>query len=139
MKLLRTLVLIYFNMAAHGNSNILEDLGLVINNHVKNILEDIAMTYDLDIGALKNKYLLSEADACCRGVSGGVVAEKKKRGRKKKQKDEFIETEEYEYEGVKYLVDRNNNVYTHNVEEPHLVGERLVDGTVRLFEESRDE
>lgn len=55
------------------------------------------------------------------------------KSRKKKQKEEVIETEEYEYEGVKYLVDNQNNVYTYNIEEPALVGEKLVDGTVKLF------
>ena len=54
--------------------------------------------------------------------------------RKKKQKDEFIKTVEYEFEGQKYLVDDANNVYTYDVEKPKLIGEKLINGTVRFLE-----
>ena len=96
----------------------------LVNSHVRSILESIAKTYNISEKELKEKYLDDKKD-------DGV--EKKRRGRKKKQKDEYIETEECEYEGVKYLVDGNNNVYTFNLEEPALIGERFVDGTIRFF------
>jgi hypothetical protein len=57
--------------------------------------------------------------------------EGKKRGRKKKQKEELIETEEYEYNGTTYLVDKDNNVYTNDVNAPVLVGTKLVDGRIK--------
>lgn len=114
------------------------DINNLVLEHVKSLLESIASTYNLNEKELKEKYMGSAA-----GVSDihesvssnalGEATEKKKRGRKKKQKDEYIETEEYEYEGVKYLVDGNNNVYTYNIEEPMLIGEKLVDGTVKKF------
>jgi len=116
-------------------SRVLSDITEVINAHVKTILLDIASTHNLDADELVKKYTVNH-----KTLSGAeedatqVVKEKRKRGRKKKQKDEFIETEEYEYEGEKFLVDGNNNVYTYNIEEPMLVGERLVDGTIKLFE-----
>lgn len=103
----------------------------LVQKHVTGILENISSKYNLDIEELRSLYLDGDVDFA---TSSTDVAEKKKRGRKKKQKDEFIEVEEYEYEGTKYLVDNQNNVYTHDVEQPILVGERLVDGTVRLFE-----
>lgn len=57
----------------------------------------------------------------------------RKRGRKKKQKEELVEVEEYEYEGTTYLIDASNNVYTFDLDAPHLIGERFVDGTIRFF------
>lgn len=95
----------------------------MLAKHLGGVLEDIAKRHELDIEDLKERYLSPVVSE----------AEKKKRGRKKKQKDEYIETVEIEYEGTKYLVDEQNNVYSHNIEAPALVGERLVDGTVRLF------
>jgi len=103
--------------------------------HISTILDDIADTYKIDVNELKSKYLEDNASTTT-DASAVVVTEKKKRGRKKKQKDEFIETVEVEYEGEKYLVDDNNNVYSHNVEEPRLIGERLVDGTIRRLQET---
>ena len=111
------------------------DINKLVLEHVKSLLESIASTYNLNEKELKEKYMGAAA-----GVADtqdttvlGDATEKKKRGRKKKQKDEYIETEEYDYEGVKYLVDGNNNVYTYNIEEPMLIGEKLVDGTVKKF------
>ena len=59
-----------------------------------------------------------------------------KRGRKKKEKEEFIETEECEYRGQVYLVDKKNIVYTNNMDSPTIVGERLVDGTIKFYSSS---
>ena len=112
-------------------STLIQDIQGVVKENIRLILENIALTYHLNEKELKEKYMgdmITSSDST--DVNNG---EKKKRGRKKKQKDEFIETEEYEYEGVKYLVDANNNVYTYNIEEPALVGEKLVDGTIKMF------
>lgn len=108
-------------------SPLASDLHALVQRYLSHVLQNIAEKYDLDIEELKANYL--EGDFSTTDTN----AEKKKRGRKKKQKDEYIEAEEYEYEGVKYLVDGQNNVYTYDVENPTLVGERLVDGTVRVF------
>jgi hypothetical protein len=106
-----------------------------LQDELKHILLDIAKRYSIDAQELIELYQQkSETKSCC-VQDQCSTSEKKKRGRKKKQKDEFIETEEYEYDGTKYLVDSNNNVYTFNVEEPHLIGERFVDGTIRFFSE----
>lgn len=109
-----------------------QDINDLCSKHVLGILDDISKTYNLDLNELKTKYI-DDQSSTVQTDSTTVVPEKKKRGRKKKQKDEFIETVEVEYEGVKYLVDDNNNVYSHNVEEPALIGERLVDGTIKMF------
>ena len=113
-------------------------ISTLINQHIKTILEDIAEKYKLDdteLSSLKAKYLIEVV----KQEDNTDTVEKKKRGRKKKQKDEFIETEEYEYEGTKYLVDANNNVYTFNISEPHLVGEKFADGSIRLFSSKNNE
>ena len=53
---------------------------------------------------------------------------------RKKKKNDYIEVDEYEFNHVKYLVDSKNNVYTHNLEKPMLIGERLVDGKIKFYE-----
>lgn len=103
--------------------NFQQEVSALLSKHLVTILEDVAKRYELDADELKERYM----------TAGVGDADKKKRGRKKKQKDEYIETVEVEFEGTKYLVDDQNNVYTHNIEAPALVGERLVDGTIRLF------
>jgi hypothetical protein len=60
----------------------------------------------------------------------------KRRGRKKKQKEEFIEAEEYVYNGTTYLVDSKNVVYTNNIDAPTVVGERLIDGSLKFYNKS---
>lgn len=115
----------------------------VISNHVKqhtqDILKCIAQDYDLvfedlitrygnrqlilDVGKSKKKSSLNDTQ----------TTEPKKRGRKKKQKEELIETDEYDYNGVTFLVDAENNVYTYNIEQPVLIGTKLVDGRIKFL------
>lgn len=117
-------------MAAFAIAN---DITQVVNTHLKSVLTDISKRYGIDEKSLIERYIGEDhSNSLLNQASTTDV--KKKRGRKKKQKDEFIETEEYEYEGEKYLVDGSNNVYTYNIEEPVLIGERLVDGTIKLYE-----
>lgn len=109
-----------------------QKLNLLVCDFVKNdLLVKISNDYNLDYNELVDKYIGPGGSAMI-----GSSDAPKKRGRKKKQKDEFIRTEEYEYDGVKYLLDENNNVYTYNIEKPKLVGEKLVDGTVRFIEDA---
>lgn len=115
----------------------------VINNHIRqhteDILRSIAQDYDLVYEELMARYghkqAVLDVGKTKKKMSqvGGVVAEPKKRGRKKKQKDEIIETDEYDYNGTTYLVDSDNNVYTYNVDQPVLVGTKLVDGRVKFL------
>lgn len=108
-----------------ASTKLATDIQDLINKNINSILEDIATKHSLDISELRETYL-NKGDST-------VVQEKKKRGRKKKQKDEFIETTEIEFEGQKYLVDNQNNVYTTDIDAPALIGEKLVDGTIKLF------
>ncbi len=114
-------------------SNILKQIEISL----KEILSDIASTYNLNKDELINKYLPDTVDKGkkikkSKENDTNVVIEKKKRGRKKKEKDEIIKTYEYEYQNNKYLVDENNNVYTFDLEHPVFVGEKLIDGTIRF-------
>ena len=83
-------------------------------------MADISKTYSIPLDVLNAKYL-------------GAAKKGKKRGRKKIVKEEYIETEEYYYNGCTYLVDTNNLVYTSDIEAPVLIGERLVDGTIKMY------
>lgn len=96
-----------------------------MRSEIEQVLVDVSTTYDIPLNDLKSRFdsLKDESQD----------SSPRKRGRRKKQKEEFIEMEEIIYEGTTYLVDANNNVYTFNLEAPHMIGERFVDGTVRFF------
>lgn len=116
----------------------------VLSNHVKNhihqILSSISKDYNINLDELKEKYgsvpitidIGKNKKSKITHGPDGLPIEPKKRGRKKKQREELIETEEYEYNGVKYLVDNENNVYTHNIDQPVYVGTKLIDGRIKF-------
>lgn len=118
------------------------EISRYMNDTIFNILQDISENYGIPLVELQERYDISADTLSSSNNSGsgggngdkGLNTEKKKRGRKKKQKDEFIETYKHEYEGETYLVDGNNNVYTYNLEEPMLIGEMLVDGTIKKYD-----
>lgn len=111
----------------------------LITLYIKNeILKPIAKDYNLDFKELVKKYMSktmasSDPEPDPEAPTSSTDAPKK-RGRKKKQKDEMLETQEYEWDGTKYLLDANNNVFTYDVDNPKLIGEKLVDGTIRLLD-----
>ena len=97
-----------------------KELNSLLQTKLTTILEDISTTYNLDKKELIEKY-----------IKKPVV--KKPAVRKKKEKEELIETEEYEWEGDVFLVDKNNNVYTNEPTSPIHIGERLADGTIKFY------
>jgi hypothetical protein len=109
-----------------------------IKEHTRNILGEVAKDYDLSIDELLEKFGSIQPNIeLGRGKKKGSGslqnAEPKKRGRKKKTKEELIETEEYEFNGTIYLVDTDNNVYTYNVDQPVLIGTKLIDGRIKFL------
>lgn len=110
-----------------------------VENSIKDILTDIAVTYNLSRDELINKYIVTTEKTKktkkikeIKEAEPNVIIEKKKRGRKKKEKDEIIKTYEYHYQNSKYLVDDNNNVYSFDIEHPVFLGEKLIDGTIKF-------
>lgn len=108
-----------------------------IKEHTKTLLLSIAKDYNISFDELNDKYsnILPNIDlgkTRKKGTSSANV-EPKKRGRKKKVKEELIETEEYEYNNIIYLVDKDNNVYTNNIKEPVLIGTKLIDGRIKFI------
>lgn len=121
--------------------DISSQLQAYVMTELDNVIKDISSTYKLDYEELKTKYISNSPvaktteDVCCNNASCQPAAPKK-RGRKKKQKEEFIEAEEYEFDGTVYLVDNKNTVYTNNVDAPTIVGERLIDGSIKFYSKS---
>ena len=112
-----------------------------VKTHTNEILKAIAKDYELNIEELVTKYAsippnidIGRHKKKSVATNEGPVVEPKKRGRKKKPKEELIETEEYEYNGLTYLVDSDNNVYTYNIEQPVLVGSKLIDGRIKFLQ-----
>lgn len=101
---------------------IAKHLNMALATDKMELLKAVARDYGLDADELIDKYI-SNAETvgmrkCCQ----------------KKKRNDYVETEEYEYQGVTYLVDSRNQVYTYNLEKPMMIGERLVDGSVKFFE-----
>ena len=90
---------------------------IIKNDIVDNLLKDVSTRYNIDLCELRARYLPETT---------------KRKGRKKKESDEFIETTEYIYNGKTYLIDKMNNVYTNDMDAPMMIGERLIDGTIRM-------
>lgn len=90
------------------------------------LIRVIAEDYNLDVKELIEKYI--EGD---QSYAKSLLTSKKQY---KKKKNDYVEAEEFMYHGVVYLVDGRNQVYTNNLEKPMMVGERLVDGSVKFFE-----
>ena len=113
-------------------------IGGQVKDHTKVILTEIAKDYDLPLDDMLQKYgniqpNIELGRSKKKGQNAVKNTEPKKRGRKKKLKEELIETEEYEYNGVTYLVDGDNNVYTYNVDQPTLIGTKLIDGRIKFL------
>lgn len=123
---------------------LLEVISQHVKTHTMDILGTIATDYNINIDELQEKYgsrpfTIDLGKVKKKSIPQGgdnVSTEPKRRGRKKKPREELIETIEYEFNNVKYLVDNNNNVYTHNVEQPVYVGTKLIDGRIKFMTSS---
>jgi len=107
--------------------NISNQLNNIYVQELDSILKDISEKYNLDYFELKNKYIENKEKQV------KVQSEPKKRGRKKKIKEEYVEMEEYIYNDLTYLIDSKNIVYTNDIEAPRIIGEKLVDGNIKFY------
>ena len=92
------------------------------NKKLGKILDDIATKYTLDPDELKQNYLITPI----------------KRGRRKKINNEYIEMTEFEHNDEKFLIDDKNTVYTFEPDSPMVIGEKLIDGSVKFNKNKRD-
>lgn len=104
----------------------------LVDEALETLVTRISVDYKLDINELKEKYFTVSSIGEGSNNQNQSNELPKKKGRKKKVQDNVIETVEYLYEDITYLVDKNNNVYTYNLETPTMVGKKLVDGTIKF-------
>ena len=106
-----------------------------VDSEIDVILNDISKNYNLNYDELNKKYLNTTCSTTPCNTENSSLP--KKRGRKKKTKEEYIETQEFEYQGVTYLLDsKTNNIYSNNVEAPTLLGIKLIDGSINFHKKS---
>ena len=160
-----------------NNDIIVNGLQTIFNNHLNQILVDIASTHSLELDTLYDKYITNnsinmdlnsvfqkkrprkknkivskvelcmarKADSCqctrrrkdntqyC-GKHSGVL----KFGRiddedKYSNTDQFIQCKPMQINGTDYLIDANRVVYTHNVDNPSIVGKLNDSGELILL------
>jgi hypothetical protein len=105
---------------------IAKSLNQAFINEKVNILHAIAEDYGLDVEELLAKYVTNDKSV--------AKYAKMKKSYAKKKKSDYVEAEEYIYNNVTYLVDGRNQVYTYDLEKPTVIGEKLIDGSVKFFE-----
>lgn len=116
--------------AAFTNSSYnLDSIKTSIDTILLNLVDKIALDYNLDANELKTKYGLMAVPSVPDPVA--APAPKPRAGRKK-NKNEFTEMTKYIYNGESYLMDKQNNIYTYNLDSPTLIGVKLVNGEVKL-------
>lgn len=93
------------------------------NKKLGKILDEIAGKYNLSADELKQTYITTNTPV--------------KRGRRKKISNEYVEMTEFEYNDEKFLIDDKNTIYTFEPNSPLVIGEKLIDGTVK-FNKNRE-
>lgn len=110
-------------------------INAMVQAEIGDLVKRISIDYKLDLDEMNKKYNIVFTTPKETGTSteeDQSAAKKPVRGRKKKAKEEYLQTTEYIYNGITYLVDGKNNVYTYSLESPTLIGEKLVDGTIKF-------
>lgn len=101
-----------------------------------NMIKNIARDYELNEEELIQRYVYNDQNGNGSITNDGSLPVSSKRvfGTKKKRND-CIETWEYEYNGITYLIDNKDNIYTYNIDKPLLIGDKLLDGTIKFSDE----
>jgi hypothetical protein len=94
-------------------------VGNIIQETWMHLLTEISKDYNISFEELKSKYI----------VDG--LPPTRRRGRKKKIKDEYIETEEFEHGDKTFLIDNNGIVYSNDQKHPIMLGHKQKDGTIK--------
>ena len=110
---------------------ITSQIQIILATEMENLLKNISKDYGLNFDELKKKYMDSSLTTPLQSEPDAP----KRRGRKKKPQELQISTDPYTFEGVTYLVDSKNTVYTYDTEKPMVVGEKLIDGTVKFSDQ----
>jgi hypothetical protein len=104
------------------NNALTQNILQITNESILGLLTEISKDYNINLDELKSKYM-----------SETTFNTTKKRGRKKKIKDEYIEAEEIEFNNKIYLVDGNGVVYSNDAKHPVMLGYRMKDGNIHFL------
>jgi hypothetical protein len=85
----------------------------LVEQYIHKVLKDISLQHNLDYNELVDKYIKGTHEP-----------------------EESIQMYEYEYNDVLYFIDKKMNIYTHEEHNPKLIGIKLVDGSVKFYDES---
>jgi hypothetical protein len=122
----------FTNSASFNSAYNLDSIKTSIDTILLNLVDKIALDYNLDANELKTKYGLVVPAVPVAQVPEAPAPTPKPRAGRKKNKNEFTEMTKYTYNGESYLMDKQNNIYTYNLESPTLIGVKLVNGEVKL-------
>jgi hypothetical protein len=88
----------------------------VFEQYLSKILKDISEHHDIDYGDLIDRYIRP-------GPSSHHI-------------EDSVQVTEYEYDKTMYFIDQKMNIYSHEQQHPKLIGVKLVDGSIKFFDES---
>lgn len=88
------------------------------------LLLKISKDYNIDYTELVDKYMNTSTKTAKTLTSSYY---------KKKNHSDIIKTVKITYQDVDYLLDGDNNIYTYDIEKPEIVGMKLIDGNIKLF------
>ena len=88
------------------------------------LLLKISKDYNIDYSELVDKYMNTQKKVA-KVLSSSYY--------KKKNSSYIIKTVKITHEGIDYLLDEENNIYTFNIDKPEIVGLKLIDGNIKLF------
>lgn len=99
------------------------------------LLKNIARDYDLNEEELIQRYMCNEQNGFHNTNVSQLSSSSKKQFGTRKKRNDCVETWEYEYNGITYLIDNKDNIYTYNIDKPLLIGDKLLDGTIKFSDE----
>lgn len=98
--------------------------------HIKeDLLLRISNDYKINYNELFDKYISST-----KITRPNNEANKVKDNIVPRKSFELIKTCKFIHNDIEYLIDDNNNIYTNNIEKPKVVGLRLIDKSIKFFD-----
>ena len=115
----------------------------VFESYLCRVLKTISEEHGLEYDELHERYVASKIvtsntdqfDQTSERQQKSTKGKNKGKTPKKKSQDDNLQVSEFVYNGTTYFVDQEKNVYTRDEENPKLIGVKLVDGSIKFYDD----